>query len=92
MADGESITYAEGTNYDEHWPAITKGQSYYYYIDNAQKGVSVAKAEYDSKKAEYAKLAHGETNEALFFYETCREKEKTNDRTQMMIKNWMHRD
>ena len=70
MADGESITYAEGTNYDEHWPArITKGQSYYYYIDNAQKGVSVAKAEYDSKKAEYAKLAHGETNEALFFYE-----------------------
>lgn len=38
MADGESITYAEGTNYDEHWPArITKGQSYYYYIDNAQK-------------------------------------------------------
>ena len=56
MADGESITYAEGTNYDEHWPArITKGQSYYYYIDNAQKGVSVAKAEYDSKKAEYAK-------------------------------------
>lgn len=25
--------------------------------------------EYDSKKAEYAKLAHGETNEALFFYE-----------------------
>ena len=70
IADGESITYAEGTSYDEHWPArITKGKPYYYYIDNGQKGVSVAKAEYDSKRADYAKLAHGETNEALFFYE-----------------------
>lgn len=70
MAEGESITYAEGANYDEHWPArVTKGKPYYYYIDNAQKGTSVLKAEYDSKRAEYAKLAHGETNEALFFYE-----------------------
>lgn len=70
MTEGESITYAEGTNYDEHWPArVTKGKPYYYYIDNAQKGASVLKAEYDSKRAEYAKLAHGETNEALFFYE-----------------------
>lgn len=70
IADGESITYAEGTSYDEHWTArITKGKPYYYYIDNDKKGVSVAKAEYDSKRADYAKLAHGETNEALFFYE-----------------------
>lgn len=77
IADGESITYAEGTSYDEHWPArITKGKPYYYYIDNAQKGVSVAKAEYDSKRADYAKLAHGETNEALFFYENMQGKGK----------------
>ncbi|WP_288853929.1 hypothetical protein [uncultured Bacteroides sp.] len=70
IADGESITYAEGTSYDEHWPArITKGKPYYYYIDNDKKGVSVAKAEYDSEKAKYAKQAHGENNEALFFYE-----------------------
>ncbi|MCR6508956.1 fimbrial protein [Bacteroides sp. KH569_7] len=77
IADGESITYAEGTSYDEHWTArITKGKPYYYYIDNGQKGVSVAKAEYDSKRAEYAKLAHGETNEALFFYENMQGKGK----------------
>ena len=38
IADGESITYAEGTSYDEHWPArITKGKPYYYYIDNDKK-------------------------------------------------------
>lgn len=77
IADGESITYAEGTSYDEHWPArITKGKPYYYYIDNDKKGVSVAKAEYDSKKAKYAKLAHGENNEALFFYENMQGKGK----------------
>ncbi len=77
IADGESITYAEGTSYDEHWPArITKGKPYYYYIDNDKKGVSVAKAEYDSEKAKYAKLAHGETNEALFFYENMQGKGK----------------
>ena len=77
IADGESITYAEGTSYDEHWPArITKGKPYYYYINNDKKGVSVAKAEYDSKRADYAKLAHGETNEALFFYENMQGKGK----------------
>ena len=77
IADGESITYAEGTSYDEHWPArITKGKPYYYYINNDKKGASVAKAEYDSKRADYAKLAHGETNEALFFYENMQGKGK----------------
>lgn len=71
IADGESITYAEeGTSYDEHWPArVTKGKPYYYYINNDKKGVSVMKTEYDSDRAKYAKRAHGETNEALFFYE-----------------------
>ena len=69
IADGESITYAEGTSYDEHWTArITKGKPYYYYIDNDKKGVSVAKAEYDSKRADYAKLAHGTYIEVKAYY------------------------
>lgn len=73
LTDGESITYAEGTtSYDEHYPArITKGKPFYYYTnkEKAPNGVSVWKADYEKDQTGYAKLAHGEENEALFFYE-----------------------
>lgn len=78
IKDGESITYVKGTSYDEHWPArITKGRPYYYYYydpaDQQNKGVSVLSTEYSDdnadKKNEHIQKAHGEKNEALFFYE-----------------------
>ncbi|MDE5761388.1 MAG: hypothetical protein K2I11_10715, partial [Bacteroides sp.] len=73
LTDGESITYAEGTtSYDEHYPArITKGKPFYYYTNKETdpNGVSVWKADYEKGQTGYAKLAHGEENEALFFYE-----------------------
>lgn len=78
IKEGESITYVEGTSYDEHWPArITKGRPYYYYyydsVDQQNKGVSVLSTEYSDdnldKKNEHIQKAHGEKNEALFFYE-----------------------
>lgn len=72
IENGESITYAEGTNYNEQWPArITKGKPFYYYTnkETAPNGVSVWNTDYEKDKAGYAKLAHGEENEALFFYE-----------------------
>ena len=83
LIDGESITYATGKNYYEHWPArITKGKPY-YYIDGKKQGVSVLKDEYNADKQGYAKLAHGETNEALFFYENMQGtgKDKRQDAT-----------
>lgn len=82
IENGESITYAEGTNYNEHWPArITKGKPFYYYTN--KEGVSVWKSDYDDDKAKYAKLAHGEENEALFFYENMQGtgKDKRQDAT-----------
>lgn len=70
IEEGESIEYATGKNYDEHWPArITKGKPYYYYTD--KEGVSVPNNDYntDEQKKEKAVLAHAEKNQALFFYE-----------------------
>ncbi len=55
IADGETITYVEGTNYDETWPArITKGRPYYPY---------------DEAKGTMSADAHAEATQALFFYE-----------------------
>lgn len=55
IADGETITYGTGTNYDEFWPArITKGRAYYPY-DKDTYGLSAD--------------AHTEKAEALYFYE-----------------------
>ena len=84
IEEGESITYAEGTNYDEHWPArITKGKPYYYYTD--KEGVSVPNNDYntDEQKIEKAVLAHAEKNQALFFYENMQGtgKDKRQDAT-----------
>lgn len=66
---GESITYGDGSAYTS-WPAITKDMPYYYYIDNEKKGVSVSSIDYKQNGEEYyTALAHGEGNEALFFFE-----------------------
>lgn len=55
IADGETITYVEGTNYDEMWPArIAKGRPYYPY---------------DEASGEMRADAHAEEAQALFFYE-----------------------
>ena len=55
IADGETITYVEGTNYDENWPArITKGRPFYPY---------------DEESGEMRADAHAEQAQALFFYE-----------------------
>ena len=76
IKDGESITYVEGTSYDEHWPArITKGRPYYYYyydsVDQQNKGVSVLSTEYSDdnldKKNEHIQKAHGEKNRPFHF-------------------------
>lgn len=70
IENGESITYVSGKMvYDEHWPArITRGKPY-YYVNQENEGVSVSRAEYEKNKSQYAKLAHGEVNNALYFYE-----------------------
>ncbi|MDE5701901.1 MAG: hypothetical protein K2I15_05765 [Bacteroides sp.] len=70
IENGESITYVSGDMaYDEHWPArITRGKPY-YYVNQENEGVSVSRAEYEKDKSQYAKLAHGEVNNALYFYE-----------------------
>ncbi len=70
IENGESITYVSGDMaYDEHWPArITRGKPY-YYVNQKNEGVSVARAEYEKNKSQYAELAHAEVNNALYFYE-----------------------
>lgn len=87
LTDGEHIEYVgETTSYDENYPArITKGKPFYYYIDEktTPNGVSVWKADYEKDQAGYAKLAHEEKNEALFFYENMQgigEKDKRQDK------------
>lgn len=70
LENGESITYvSEDMAYDEHWPArITRGKPY-YYVNQKNEGVSVSRAEYENNKLQYAEWAHGEVNNALYFYE-----------------------
>lgn len=87
IENGESIMYAEGSAYNESWPAcITKDKPFYYYIDNEKKGESVSRDAYVGKEKEYAGKAHGENNEALFFFENMqgegqdkRQKDEDND-------------
>ena len=70
IENGERITYVSGDMaYDEHWPArITRGKPY-YYVNQENEGVSVSRAEYEKNKSQYAEWAHGEVNNALYFYE-----------------------
>lgn len=72
IENGESIVYGEGEIH-ESWPTITKDMPYFYYINNEQKEV-VPKATYDADKQKYVDIAHGEYNEALYFYENMQGK------------------
>lgn len=74
ISEGESITYAEGTSYDEHWPVrITRGCPYYPYEEDKERGGYRLSTE-----------AHAEDQEnTLFFYENMQGtgKDKRQDAT-----------
>lgn len=69
IEDGESITYGEGEEGNHTaWPTISNKTPYFYYIDPENKEV-VQAAEYASNEEKYRRLAHGENNHALYFFE-----------------------